>query len=1613
MAANGMQDKEQRFLDEDDDVASIAMQSTTWKSTLRKWAARFHLTPSRNEDCGKPENRLVLFGAYAGLRPPVPETRYCTNGVQTAKYTIWTFLPRNLSEQFSKVANCFFLGIIVLQLIPETATTGPLTAAIPLIAIVAMTALKDAVEDWRRRKSDQEVNGMIALVLEGGRWSNQHCGPQMDLSLVASVHRRLRFPWKGSESAPAQFGAPRTSPDESTPDATMTNTDAAAHWKPTVWASVRVGDIVCLRGDQVIPADMVLLAASGMHSIAYVETKSLDGETNLKLRMGFPEFSYMAEEMTSLGPERQSEVAARLAGHCSDLAFDIECERPTAALYSFHGAIAVLRGGDTLPDDSVGKVASTTDTVPPLLDTLTHQPDCLGLTPSVSRGTALTDGLSVPLSPTDMGNANLDPDEDEYPLQQPVLIDNILLRGCLLRNTDWAIGAVIATGNDTKLRLNTGKTPSKRSKIDQKLNPFSLFNFGIMFCLVATCTAMFGAVGRQPNTFGYLSRAQFIRGDGAARLLGEQLVATFFAYLVVFQNIVPISMFITIEIVKSAQAFFIHGDQHLCHDGKPCIPRTWNIADDLGATRYIFSDKTGTLTQNIMEFKRCWIAGEIYGDRDLKQNPSDIAAFKSLQQQLHPPKGAPQNRYMSPSPSFADPRMLRDFESPPAPEWTTAARHFWLLLATCHTVLAEVSPTSTDNTTMSVKYKAQSPDEGALVAAARDVGFVFLGRQQAHIHLCIRGVQMTAELLHIVEFDSDRKRMSVVVLLPDGRRVLFVKGADSALLPRLAESQADAVAKSTGALDEFANQGLRTLVLAWRELHMSEYAEIAQRFEKASTMIDGREEAVAGIGEDMERNLVLLGVTAIEDKLQVGVPEAIHALSRAGIHMWVLTGDKVETAVQVGYACNLITTGMNLVMVRGSEEGILSQLEAATHQIRQFERDSGEPSVLVVDGEALALALQRQTHRKLFLALCLKCYHVLCCRVSPLQKAQVVGLVRQALSVVTLAIGDGANDVSMIQEANIGVGIAGEEGAQAAMSADFAIGQFRFLVPLILVHGRWARLRVSSTIQTFLFKNITWVLAIGCYQIFNGFSAAIPYDYIFPALFNAILVQLPSLSLGTLDRDLSYKTLMANPEAYRVQRSPFSWRNFLTHVAQAIYIACVSFFFMYGAYSNGVVNPKGHVTFQHETTIAVVFSATASINIYIGLQHHALHTVTFAGILVSTVAPVALAMLMGLASNSPMRSIERLVYIEPALWLTAILSAVAALLPSIVIKYMYATFWPDHVQILRELEALPPPPQSVPAAQAVASASTAETLPISGTSLANHPERVLRDQPVLEDAPPAVPIAPPVSLSKKRHARAKSLVVDTRRNKSVSNPPQRPLASVPHRSSVLFYDASRRETVPHSGFAFDQTPGMSASIVTISSPTAAMYQQQTLARRRSDAAAHSHQSLVNASRKRLDGSSVSLRTGSAALAAAVDHKRAGSQHQSSSLHHSQPQQHLRWRPTESPKADISSAEAWKTSTLPRKLEEAENEAPAASVLGDPAVARTYQPGQGSGAMGPLPLSSRQSRTQSGSGRAAGLAFSPRFQNCDSVGSDTSGPPDAILEESSRGDEEAREDEREG
>ncbi|KDQ06150.1 hypothetical protein BOTBODRAFT_39791 [Botryobasidium botryosum FD-172 SS1] len=1142
---------------------------------------------------------------------------YVTNQVITSKYTIFTFIPRNLLEQFRRIANIFFAAIAILQFFPKFSTISPGLVILPLLGVLAVTALKDGYEDVKRHQSDYRVNHTPARILAGGDWVNPNVTAAKAKTFLPGLPTRkskkvgVTVPEpSGGEALELQERQPSVPsipplaksgssdevdhPEDVDPESEDYD-PSKAHWKRTIWEDVRVGDFVLLRSDEPIPADIVICSTSEPEQVAFIETKNLDGETNLKSRNAVPELAHL----------RLPHEIIEGKGHGANT-FRIDIGEPEVNMYRLNATLTWASGE-----------------------------------------------------------------------KHPIDLQTVLLRGTILRNTNWVVGVVLFTGTDTKIVMNSGGTPSKRSKVERQMNPQVFINLVLLAVMAVVCAIVDSVL--EKRAFAGNSYWTFGEGGKGDNPSINGLV-TFANALITFQNVVPISLYLSIEAVRTCQAAFIYFDSQIWYEktDTATLARSWNLSDDLGQIEYVFSDKTGTLTQNAMIFRQCSIGGKVYkgddvpdptpADRTVTKSPSSSSSRSPGYEKTDDPSSSTLGQSPTPPSSthrFYDSGLMEDIrrsmnDSENDKEFQVHSRNlngFFATLSLCHTVIA-----AHDRITGAIEYRAQSPDEAALVQAAADVGFVFMGREKGTHTLKLKTpFSETLEeydLLNLLDFTSARKRMSVIVRKMDenDKRVfLLCKGADSVIFERLKAGQDDMKDKTGKDLEHFARDGLRTLCLAYKVIPDDEYEAWNEEYHDATTALEDREEKIEAVCDRMERDLRLLGATAIEDKLQDGVPETIASLKQAGIKVWVATGDKLETAIAIGQSTNLIARESNIIVVRGGEFGTsksaYSQMQDAVEQffpnsgifdqedvvpptgLRRSSsltrsrtsfnlrrvgtglsdiigRENGDRPggfVLVIDGKALTHALEEPFSKELLLQLSTRCEAVICCRVSPIQKAHIVRLIKDGLGVMTLAIGDGANDVSMIQAADVGVGISGEEGLQAVNSSDYAIAQFRYLKRLLFVHGHWSYLRNSNMILNFFYKNIVGIGVLWWFQIYCGWSTQYVFEYTYLLFWNVFWSIAPVIAIGLFDRNVDDDILMALPPLYRYGREGrwFGSGVFTIYMLDGIYQSAVVFFFVFYTYATTTPRKDGWEIGMYEFSTVMVMSAVMAVNAFNGLNTHA------------------------------------------------------------------------------------------------------------------------------------------------------------------------------------------------------------------------------------------------------------------------------------------------------------------------------------------------------------------------------------------------------------------------
>ncbi|KPA83282.1 putative phospholipid-translocating P-type ATPase (flippase) [Leptomonas pyrrhocoris] len=1077
-------------------------------------------------------------------------SRYCNNLVINSRYTLQNFIFKNLYEQFSRPLNFYFLLVAMLQFISVIAPVSPLSTLLPLLFAFTLTAVKEGYDDVKRHRQDFTYNNQQRTAL--------------DAAQNAWVSRRN--------------------------------------------ADICVGDVLLLAEDDEIPCDVVVV---GSTSSLYIRTDNLDGEIDLKPKEQVQWWTVAAEagarQVHTLCPTPSlteppppSSVAAAVAQ------LSLECPPPSAMVESFEGRADILQSAAaTTPDSPEQRV------------------------------------MHVPLSH-----------------------HHLLPQSCVLKNVAQVVCVAVYTGDDTKCGMNKRAPPVKWAQIDKDVSRYSIY---IFLCQLLNAF-IFGFLGYEANR--NVHRHIWYLPQPANETGGSAIIYPLRFFLLT-TVMIPVSFKFVVDVCKYYMANTVEWDSAMRHavvgdtprpvhanslqrmlaampDSAGCKVKNSSILEDLGQIDYVLSDKTGTLTQNVMVVDSVTVS------------PGYHISVASLADTC-----------------VTVPEALTAGDA----SALSAIRLFAQMVALCNTVeVVRASRSLTEDDAYlsgapEVVYHAASPDEVALCHGMRKLGVSLVARNERRATLRVyhRGAPPSRRLPrvtstssdemwvihHTFPFSSEKKSMGVLVEEPETARIWFVvKGADDRVLSMAASPLPSSTASSPAEMTDpplnadcaaklslYAHRGLRTLLVGRKEISHEQLTRFLQAVEEANCLTEGRQARLDALRDQMEINIEILGITAIEDKLQEDVRETISDMLVAGIKVWMLTGDKMETAQQIGLSCGLYQAGDRVICIgEGSGGGCTGSSTAAVSssaaqdwrrdllefplevlppltdskgamrrslwrlsswtkaaaracgkeletRVLRFDaseaatmsntslltmqrneeggsatgatraqegcgdasntahrggdpctsqgrvsRETVRPAVLIVQGGAVLEAiLHDSTVRERFALLSSRCRSVICARTTPSQKAAITHFVRHR-GFMTLSVGDGGNDVAMLQEAHVGIGIAGREGQQAARAADFSITQFSDLRALLFVHGQQAYARTAYVIKYSFYKSMLISFIQLAYNVVGTHASGGTFWNSFSLTMWNGFYTLPQTILYCLDRCAPRVVLERNPYLYKLTR---------------------------------------------------------------------------------------------------------------------------------------------------------------------------------------------------------------------------------------------------------------------------------------------------------------------------------------------------------------------------------------------------------------------------------------------------------------------------------------------
>ena len=1373
------------------------------------------------------------------------ERPYINNSIASSRYTIYSFLPKQLYAQFSKLANSYFLLVSILQMIPGWSTTGTYTTIIPLLAFMAISMAREAWDDFCRHLLDKEENRKPCNVMRKdlGLKNGDYLSNLQDTTNTTSSDNN------------SSSGDSVTSLNTYFTNFDLLKNRHGVGIKEEQWKNLRVGDFILLKQDDWVPADILLLTTDGQNSECYIETMALDGETNLKNKHPHVELHKLTSSTSGL----------------AHINAQVTVEDPNVDLYNFEGNLELLNN----KNNTVKKYPVGSDNVIYRGSIIRNTKNIIGVviftgeetkirknalrnprikSPKLQKDINLIIALMVVivifislfsfLGHRLANRKSIDYNQAWYLYQQdagvaPTIMSFIIMYNTMIplslyvtmeiikvmqsRLMAWDIDMYYAE-TDTPCEPRTATILEELGQVSYIFSDKTgtLTDNKMIFKKFSICGSSWehdiaqesknNSTEQLRNIPSRTSTEVDIISYGDSAILGN---SSYFKKPVEY------------NLKNHATEYFENIDQ----------PRT--SVDYKGNSSFRYTGRPSLSSLYIGKVNK-----EIKREEQKEANENNLDSVEDIKSSFD---------------------LLRFIQSHPDSIFSQKAKFFILALSLCHTCLPKKldATDSDEHDDDIIDYEASSPDELALVKAARDLGYVVFNRnaQVLTIKTYPNGFSANAELenyeiLNYIEFNSKRKRMSVAVRVPDhpDKVLLISKGADNVILERLhnnelalekmevinnatgerKENEAELVLqqrksleyiayegeaprkslrlkknisagrdslslqamrkslsrnavkqvadpempvgsidqflsnvnrtnqeldniisksrkslhkqqldkygpristdhrspsnqhltpnvtqdsgvsnesnesemleyigsdelisndeyileRSIQAIDDFSTEGLRTLLYSYKWIDNTEYEAWNEEYQNAKTSLVDRKLLIDQVGGQIENDMTLLGVTAIEDKLQEGVAESIEKIRRAGIKMWMLTGDKRETAINIGYSCKLIYDYSTVVILAMSDENIISKMNVISQ-----EADSGNMAhcVLVIDGSTLAMFEQNPTYMAVFIELCTKVDSTICCRASPSQKALMVSNIRNAdKSAVTLAIGDGANDIAMIQSADIGVGIAGKEGLQASRSSDYSIGQFRFLLKLLFVHGRYNYIRTGKFILCTFYKELTFYLTQLIFQRYTLFSGSSLYEPWSLSMFNTLFTSLPVLCIGMFEKDLKPVTLLTIPELYSYGRlsQGFGVKIFMEWIIQGTLISLLITFLnivMWGltTFSDNSMYPLGVVNF---TAIVAMINMKAQFIEMRNRNWIAFVSVTLScgGWLVWLVALPVINKSDGIY-DVPYGFIHHFGR-DITFWCTCFVLALLPITLDIVYQTFKRTFWPSDVDIFAELE---------------------------------------------------------------------------------------------------------------------------------------------------------------------------------------------------------------------------------------------------------------------------------------------------------------------------------------
>ena len=1099
-------EEESTFPSSSRDNASSSIQSDHARARSAKKSFKNLLLPSTNSR-GLDGSRILPGTSTSATSRDInigqhPAPRFPSNAVSNAKYTAWSFLPRTLYNEFSFFFNMYFL-LVALSQIAKPLRIGFLsTYTVPLALVLSITLGKEAYDDIQRRNRDAEANKEPYTVLRlrdktklgraqrtkdrhNGRKKQREPRPQFPSTRLDSIEEE-------EDMLENEVQDPRSNIEVD--EITIRSRD------------LKVGDVLKLGKEQRVPADIVIL-----------RTFSADMSFSESVQTGSGREKIFSAETA------EDAVAEPPTAETSDVVADSkqltssEANNPSA---DGDGTGELFIRTDQLDGETDWKLRIA----PPLTQALDPR-DFTRLKIVAGKPDRNVNEFVGTIEYTQTHREIQA--ENEATRTSALTIDNTAWANTVVASNATMLGVIVYTGAQTRQALSTSSSRSKAGLLEYEINNLAKILCALTLTLSIILVAIRGIEGRPGQTW-YVAVTRF---------------------LILFSTIVPISLRVNLDMGKIVYGWYIHRDQ----DIPGTVVRTRTIPEELGRIEYLLSDKTGTLTQNEMDLKKIHVGTVSYANEAMDEvkayvkqgfsygSPNDVLQAAHLV--------TPSSTYQSDATTSSTTRTRREISS--------RVRDLVLALALCHNVTPSFEDLDGERIT---SYQASSPDEIAIVRWAENVGLRLLHRDRHAMTLQSVDsgrVAVRVKILEVFPFTSAGKRMGIILQFFQGDESglsladrpeeiwFYEKGADTVMTSIVAAN--DWLDEETA---NMAREGLRTLVVGRKKLSAKQYEDFASAYKQAALSLQDRDSSMASVvKEHLEHSIELLGVTGVEDKLQKDVKPSLELLRNAGIKIWMLTGDKVETARCVAVSAKLVSRTQYIHTITQLSR---SSSPSAALDALSVLRSKPDSTALLIDGDSLSYYLLHL--REEFISLAVLLPAVIACRCSPTQKADIANLIRHFTKKRVACIGDGGNDVSMIQAADVGVGIVGKEGRQASLAADFSITSFHHLTKLLVWHGRNSYKRSAKLAQFIIHRGLIISVCQTVYSVATQFQPHALYRDWLLVGYATLYTMAPVFSL-VLDKDVDEDLAMLYPELYKELKTgrSLSYVTFFIWVVVSIY----------------------------------------------------------------------------------------------------------------------------------------------------------------------------------------------------------------------------------------------------------------------------------------------------------------------------------------------------------------------------------------------------------------------------------------------------------------------------